>query len=78
MITAGRGDLVQTWFDTGAFGYTVLWGIVEKAGPKAITIRWESGIRNRVSRTHRDIKLVDERNLEDARKALGLPPATIT
>lgn len=43
-----RGDYVQTWFDTGAMGCTILYGVVIAAGSKSYTVRWESGIRNRI------------------------------
>jgi len=42
-------DLVQMGFDNG-MGGTILYGIVEQAGPKSVTILWESGLRNRVRR----------------------------
>lgn len=43
-----RGDYVQTWFDTGAIGVTILYGEVIAAGPKTYRVRWESGLTNRV------------------------------
>lgn len=46
-----RGDYVQTWFDTGAGkmgGPQILYGTVIKAGPMTYTVRWESGITNRI------------------------------
>jgi hypothetical protein len=43
-----RGDPVQTYFDTGAFGYSLLYGRVIKAGPKTFTVLWESGLTNRL------------------------------
>jgi hypothetical protein len=42
------GDVIATWFDTGAFGASLLFGVVIAAGPKAYRVRWESGITNRV------------------------------
>lgn len=50
-----RGDYVQTLFDTGAFGYTSLYGIVEKAGVRTYTVRWESGLRNRIRQGNRNV-----------------------
>jgi hypothetical protein len=52
------GDIVKYWFDTGAFGLTTIYGIVERAGPKQFTVRWESGIRNRLNQGHPEVKLV--------------------
>ncbi len=64
-----RGDLVQTWFDTGAMGATLLYGEVIAAGPKAIRVRWESGLTNRVLR---DTSFVaPAKNVELARAALA-------
>jgi hypothetical protein len=41
-------SIVQYQFDVGArMGTRTLFGVVEKAGPKSFTVRWESGIRNR-------------------------------
>jgi hypothetical protein len=42
------GDVIATWFDTGTFGVTLLFGVVIAAGPKAYRVRWESGITNRI------------------------------
>ena len=42
------GDVIATWFDTGAFGAQILFGVVIAAGPKAYRVRWESGATNRV------------------------------
>lgn len=44
----GVGDAVQVWFDTGAFGASILYGRVIASGPVAFSVRWESGIVNRV------------------------------
>jgi hypothetical protein len=42
------GDVIATWFDTGAFGAQLLLGVVIAAGPKAYRVRWESSSTNRV------------------------------
>jgi hypothetical protein len=42
------GDVIATWFDTGAFGAKLLFGVVIAAGPKAYRVRWESGHTNRI------------------------------
>lgn len=42
------GDVIATWFDTGAFGAQLLFGVVIAAGLKAYRVRWESGHTNRV------------------------------
>ena len=50
-----RGEYVQTWFDTGAFGYEILYGVVISAGPKTYRVRWESGLTNRVRQSDHHI-----------------------
>lgn len=70
-----RGDLVQTFFDTGAFGAQVLYGEVIAAGPKAYRIRWESGLTNRVPQGYFDVKPAED--VELARECLA-KPATLT
>ena len=42
------GDVIATFFDTGAFGAQVLLGVVTAAGPRMYRVRWESGIPNRI------------------------------
>jgi hypothetical protein len=42
------GDIIATWFDTGAFGANILFGVVIAAGPKNYRVRWESGSKNRL------------------------------
>jgi hypothetical protein len=46
------GDVLATWFDTGAFGAQILFGVVIAAGPKMYRVRWESGATNRVEQGH--------------------------
>ena len=46
--TFKAGDIVATWFDTGAFGAQILFGVVLAAGPKSYRVRWESGSTNRI------------------------------
>lgn len=50
MLAVGRGDHVMTWFDTGAFGFQIIVGIVVAAGPVSVTVEWGSGARNRIRR----------------------------
>lgn len=50
IMTVKRGDYVQLWFDTGAFGATQLFGVVIDSGPKSFRVRWESGLTNRIDR----------------------------
>jgi hypothetical protein len=51
-------------------GTRTLFGIVEKAGPRSFTVRWESGIRNRIRRGHPGVKLTtDPELLQEAAKA---------
>lgn len=42
------GDKVRTWFDTGAMGAQILYGLVIASGPKRATVLWESGLCNRI------------------------------
>jgi hypothetical protein len=59
------GDRVRYWFDTGAFGCQFVHGTVEKAGARTYTVRWESGIRNRLRQGWKDVlRLTPE--LEDS------------
>jgi len=47
------GSVVRMPYDAGAggsLGGTTLYGRVTAAGPRAVTITWESGLRNRVRR----------------------------
>lgn len=68
------GDIVRYWFDTGAFGYVYIYGIVEKAGPKRFTVRWESGIRNRPEQGSTLVTLVtDPEELELYGSTLSTP-----
>jgi hypothetical protein len=64
-----RGDLVETWFDTGAFGGVILYGVVVAAGPKRYTVVWESGLRNRLDQDHSYVK--PARDVETAREAMA-------
>lgn len=64
------GDIVAYQFDTGALGLTTLWGEVVAAGAKTFTIRWESGVKNRLSQGDRRISLVtDPETIEEARRS---------
>ncbi len=42
------GDIIATWYDTGAFGATLTFGVVIAAGSKMYRVRWESGNTNRI------------------------------
>lgn len=67
-----RGDLVQTWFDTGAGkmgGVVLVYGEVIEAGPKAARVRWESGLTNRVTQDSDSIE--PARDSDGAREALA-------
>ena len=66
-----RGDLVQTWFDTGAGktgGARILYGLVVASGPQAARIVWESGLSNRVRQDALTIKTANDQ--DDARLAM--------
>lgn len=64
-------SIVQYQFDVGAgMGLRTLFGIVEKAGEKTFTVRWESGIRNRIQRTNNQVKrTTDPELLQEVSKA---------
>lgn len=66
-----RGDVVKMFFDTGAFGAQILFGLVVKAGPKAYVVVWESRRRNRLEQGRQIVTLVEDADLlEEARKGL--------
>jgi hypothetical protein len=66
------GRFVRTWFDTGALGATLLYGQIVSSGPKTFTVRWESGLKNRlaIERLGYDVTLVPEGDLDDLARSL--------
>ena len=72
------GDVIATWFDTGAFGAQILFGVVIAAGPKAYRVRWESGSTNRVEQgrticwLYNDWKDYTDKDIEPIEKRLGV------
>lgn len=57
-------SIVQYQYDVGAnMGTRTLLGVVEKAGEMTFTVRWESGIRNRIQRTNTQVKLTTDPEL---------------
>lgn len=61
-ITMKRGDYVRTLYHDG-LKLTTLYGIVVRSGPKTVSVRWESGILNRIKRDQyldRDVKLCED------------------
>lgn len=72
------GDVIATWFDTGAFGAQILFGVVIAAGPKAYRVRWESGSTNRVEQgrtvcwLYSDWKDYTDKDIEPIEKRLGV------
>ncbi len=67
----GLGDLVQYFFDTGCRGYAFVYGVVIAAGPKAFTVRWESGIVNRVQRDNdRGVKPINPNMISEVAKPI--------
>jgi hypothetical protein len=54
------GEFVETVFDTGALGATILYGRVIKSGKRVYVVEWESGIRNRLP--HNDERVRSARN----------------
>lgn len=67
--TTHRNALVQTQFDTGAMGLRTLYGRVIAKGPRRCTIKWESGVVNRVEWGRNDIS--PARDAEYARQAMA-------
>lgn len=66
-----KGDLVQYWYNTGAFGYQIAYAVVIKAGPKTYTVQFRSGNRNRVRQESPELKLItDPELLAEALKEL--------
>src|SRR5262245_496241 len=57
------GDLVQYWFDTGAMGASILYGVVVEAGPKTARIVWESSLSNRIAQDKQDVRHADDYEL---------------
>lgn len=72
------GDVIATWFDTGAFGAQILFGVVIAAGPKAYRVRWESGRTNRVEQgrtccwLYEDWKNYTDEEISPIEKRLGV------
>jgi len=50
------GTYMETWFDTGAMGASLLYGRVIASGPKTYRVRWESGLTNRVQQDNDNVK----------------------
>lgn len=71
MSRFSRNDIVKYWFDTGARGYEILYGLVVKSGPKTFTVVWESGLKNRLDQATFSVKHINDADqLEDAVLAL--------
>jgi len=74
-----RGDLVQYWFDTGCRGHQWLYGVVIAAGPKSYTVRWESGVCNRLRQGDKNVEPikpgmeteVSQKVLDEAKRLKG-------
>lgn len=73
------GNCIATWFDTGAFGPALVFGVVIAAGPKMYRVRWESGYSNRLEqgrtccwlRTPDDWKEYTPEEIQRIEKSLG-------
>lgn len=64
-----KGGFVRTWWDTGAMGVSILYGIVVKSGPKAVVIQWPNGTRNRIDREfNKGVEDVRPDEIEEASK----------
>jgi hypothetical protein len=63
------GSFVVTWFDNG-LGGTMVYGVVEQAGPLTFTVRWESDARNRCRYAEpRGVDAIEPGDLDDAARA---------
>ncbi len=70
---ARRGDLVRTWYDEGTrSGGGYVFGVVTKAGPRAFTVRWESGNVQTRPQGCAACSLIPEDELALARTTLGI------
>ena len=61
-----KDEIVETWFDTGGGrqnGPRLIYGQVIASGPKTATIRWESGLLNRVPQHTHLVKHARDHNL---------------
>ena len=67
-----KGDIVNRWHDTGAFGYQMVFGEVIRVNRKTVTVRWE---RNRIWRIEpHHIDLITGKFAEEIRaEYLSLP-----
>lgn len=74
-IRLRRGNFVMTYFDTGALGPAPLFGVVIAAGPLAFTVRWESGLVNRIRQEARGGLTRIPRHELDTRALEALEPA---
>ncbi len=64
-IRIRRGQFVRTWFDTGALGATIIYGEVIAAGTRTYSVRWESGIVNRIRQGQAGVERVPLAELVD-------------
>lgn len=58
-----RGDLVEYWFDTGAFGFNILYGKIIASGEKCYRVMWESGLTNRLRHEQPGVKIAEDQAL---------------
>jgi hypothetical protein len=59
-----KGQYVRAYFDTGAMGAEIIYGVVVAAGPRAFTVRWEGGNTNRCRQGEDTVTRVTERELK--------------
>lgn len=65
------GALVECEWDSGAFGYSTLYGKVIASGQKTFSVRWESSIVNRIRRERaQHLGVRAARYVDEAQKAL--------
>ena len=70
MSNIAKGLVVQYWYDDGLVGGW-LYGEVVASGPKAFTVLWESGLRNRRPQGDHLVLPVPPRLIADATQAIA-------
>ena len=68
-----KGDVVNRWHDTGAFGNRMVFGEVVRVNRKTITVRWEGGRVWRIEPQH--LELVTGKLAQEVRTAYLSPPS---
>lgn len=77
-MIAQKGDLVETWFDTGCGhgsamgGPVVLYGVVIASGSKTCRVRWRSGLTNRLRHSDYGLSFKPANDPEQARLEMNV------